>query len=72
MEWFPAVEMLLTAIVGVLLTIGGLAIEFLAVNQLIVGEFITGGWMVAVGAIALIGGLRLLDQGVLSFVRERR
>ncbi len=70
MEAVPALEMVIAAIGGIALTIGGLAIELFAVSQLLIGEFIIGGWLVAVGAIALLGGARLLDEGLLKAYRR--
>lgn len=72
MEMAVGLEVLVATVGGIALTIGGLFMEFFAINQLLGGELITGGWMIAVGAIALIGGIHLIGDRLLGRLRELR
>lgn len=72
MEAAIGLELLVATVGGIALTVGGLFMEFFAVNQLLGGELITGGWMIAVGAIALIGGTHLIGDRWLGGLRELR
>lgn len=69
MESIAVIELVGALVVGTALTLGGLALEVLAAQQITAGGLIVGGWMVALGAIVAVAGITLIRGRVLPAVR---
>lgn len=71
MDLVSGLEILGAAVGGLVLTLGGLALEILAFQRLLGGDITLGMWMVVMGAIVLFLGLKILDSKPLDPQRFR-
>lgn len=69
MGWTSLLEVALAVGGGIVLTLGGMALEVLAAQQVMAGSVLTGGWLVALGAIVLVAGVTLLRGNGLDALR---
>ncbi len=60
-----AIDVLIAGVGGLALTLGGIGLEVLGIQELLSGESIVGAWMIAVGLIVVFLGLNLLDSETL-------
>ncbi|MFW6448028.1 MAG: hypothetical protein ACOC0X_00645 [Halobacteriota archaeon] len=60
MELTAVVEVVGATVIGLALTLGGLALEFIAAQQISTGTVIEGAWLVALGGVVTLAGVSLL------------